>query len=100
MKLVESPVGSENPVNLTCETDSANPTPVITWWRNSQLVNDVDNIYTIIAEEIPGEFNAYFRRSTLSFKTTEADVGVAFECRIDGTKQSAKTKIKGDSHNT
>ena len=93
--LPESPVASGSRLNITCETNSGNPTPDITWWKSSELITGGDN-YTITSEEVPGEFNAQGRRSTLSFTATHADSGLPFECKMDGYSHNSSIRIKSE----
>ena len=81
------------PLSLVCETNSANPTPVITWWRSSERVLDLTS-YTITSEEEDGEFNAQRTKSQISFLATQEDSGLTFECRADGQSQQATFEIK------
>ena len=92
----ESPVPSGTSVSLICGTGSGNPTPDITWWRSSELVTDGD-VYTVTSEEIPGDFNAQGRRSTLSFTAKHADSGMTFECRMDGASISSSKRFHSKS---
>ena len=92
-----SPVSPGTSASLVCESGSGNPTPDITWWRNSQSVIDGD-VYAITTEEIPGDFNEQGRRSILSFTATYADSNLPFECRIDDYARSSSLFINSKFH--
>ena len=78
-----------NIVDITCETDSANPTATITWSRNSLIINQ-DDTYSISIDEKAGEYNANHRLSMLSFMVSEELYGSVFNCVILGQKSTLK----------
>ena len=79
-----SPVAQGSRVNLTCRTDSANPTAQIKWRRqNSDYISDGSE-YIIKSSAVIGEFHAMQSISTLSFIATKQHTGNPFQCVVYG----------------
>ena len=76
-------------MDITCETDSANPTATITWSRNSLILNQ-DDMFNITVDEKAGEYYANHRLSTLSFLASEEIYGSVFNCMVLGPKSAVK----------
>ena len=94
------PVSPGSIVNVTCETDSANPTADITWKRNSVVIVQ-DDTFTITMAEREGEYNANHIISALSFIATQEHHGQRFSCEVTGHSDmtaSSTLTLKGKSH--
>ena len=91
-KLPSHRVASGTPVQLSCLTDTGNPAPDITWWRNTRQISaadrDSDTAYTITSDTIPGQYNANRTNSTISFLATQATKG-RFWCESGGSRSEA-----------
>ena len=88
-KILPARVTPGDIVDITCETDSANPTATITWSRNSLIINQ-DDMYTVTIDEKPGEYYANHRLSILSFAASQELLGSVFNCVVLGQKFTLK----------
>ena len=70
-------------VNITCQTDSANPPSVIVWTIDSQIITSGPE-YMIITHEQKSSFNANLTISQLSFVARFHHSKHVFECSILG----------------
>ena len=68
-------------VKLTCETDSANPTPQIEWRKGSDKIYNGET-FSISSSDLPGLYNADYQTSTLSFIASQQHSGYTFECSV------------------
>ena len=70
-------------VNITCQTDSANPPSVIVWTIDSQIITSGPD-YMIITHGQKSSFNANITISQLLFVATFNHSKHVFECAILG----------------
>ena len=76
-------------ISAMCQTDSANPTPIIQWKKNNGLIKSDNNSTTITTKEVLGDYNAYSSKSTLTITATTS--GDQFTCTVFGTSQSTES---------
>ena len=97
-KIQESPPGSivvGNQKSLTCTTDSANPTAVITWTRGGQPASD-----HVVTSNPDGQYKAKNTSSTITITTMRDHNGAEYACAVmyrnietSGLKQTVKLDV-------
>lgn len=80
-QLPKVPVPAGSNVSISCETDTANPLPIIEWSRNAAIVVETET-YSVSESDREGEYNGKILISTLSFIVTHVDQEMEFSCGI------------------
>ena len=76
---------------VSCETDSANPTPHIQWKVGSAVIEDND-LGFITTSLVKGDHNAMYRTSTLRYAATLEKNSI--DCELETRSPLLKRRIK------
>ena len=79
-------VAEDTEVAVTCTTDEGNPTPVVRWYRNGQLVPVDTDLETVTDTETDGtQYYGKVRVSTLKIQSERILNGMQYSCAVEDT---------------